>query len=70
MSNEKEGRSRVWISWYNRPRVFDNGIVWFRVSVRLRRWHPLGGLWFSRTWPFVRVLPPQSDGPRGPLRRP
>jgi hypothetical protein len=59
--------SRVWVSWYNRPRKFSNGIVWFRVSVRLRRWHRLGGLWFSRRWPFFKVLTP-GDGPASPLR--
>jgi hypothetical protein len=59
---------RFWVSWYNRPRQFDNGIVWFRVSVRVRGWHQLGGLWFSRSRPFLRVLWPNPDGPNGPIR--
>lgn len=58
--------SRVWVSTYNVPRKFDNGIVWVRVSVRVRSWHRLGGLWFSKRRPFVRVLLPQ--GPKGPIR--
>ncbi len=59
---------RIWVSWYNYPRQFDNGIVWFRVSIRLKRWHQLGGLWFARYWPFARILFPNPDGPNGPLR--
>ena len=60
---------RFWVSWYNRPRTFDNGIVWFRVSVRIGRWHQLGGVWFSRRRPFVRPLFPDANGPNGPLMR-
>lgn len=62
------GERRFWIRWYNRPRQFDNGIVWFRVNVRLRSWHQLGGLWFSRSLPFFKVLLPQADGPRKPIQ--
>lgn len=59
---------RVYVSWYNRPRQFDNGIAWFRVSVRLRRWHDLGGLRFSRSLPFVRPLFPNREVSAGPPR--
>lgn len=57
---------RLWVSTYNWPRKFDNGIVWVRVSVRLRGWHRLGGLWLSKHRPFVRLLAPQ--GPKGPIQ--
>lgn len=56
---------RLWVSTYNWPRRFDNGVRWVRFSIRLRRWHRLGGLWFSKRWPFFKVLLPQ--GPKGPI---
>lgn len=57
---------RLWIDTYNWPRKFDNGIVWVRVSVRLRGWHSLGGLWMSKHRPFVRLMSPGA-GPKDPI---
>lgn len=65
---------RVHVSWYNRPRRFDNGVVWFHVSVRFpergfrwlplaragKRWHNVFGMWFSRGWPFLKISFPWS----------
>jgi hypothetical protein len=59
-------RRRFWVSAYNIPRKFDNGTRWVRVSIRLRGWHRLGGLWWSRHWPFFKVLLPQ--GPKRPIQ--
>ena len=66
-----ESLKRFYVSWYNRRGLkFDNGITWFRVSVRYNDdWHELGGLWWSRHWPFFSILFRDPDGPSGPPRR-
>lgn len=69
---------RFYVAWYNQrllgadgrrtgPRPFENSVVWLRVGVRLRRWHDLGGVWFGRHWPFVKLLLPSR--PAGPPTR-
>lgn len=57
MGEKVVARGRVWISTYNCwPKKFNNGIVWFRFTVKLRDWHDCGGLWFSRHVPFFKLL--------------
>lgn len=58
---------RLWVSTYNLPTKFNTRTHWIRVSVRLRRWHRVGGLWWSARFPFFKVLFPQ--GPKGPIER-
>jgi len=74
MGEKVVARGRFWISTYNCwPKKFDNGIVWLRFEVKLRHWHELGGLWFSRDFPFFKPLLPQKGrfrkghGPIEPL---
>lgn len=51
------------LTWYNRSRQFDNGIVWAR-SVTFG-W----GLWFSHAFPWIWVLSPNGQVPRWVERR-
>lgn len=51
-------KDRLWIVTYNIPRKFDNGIRWVAVNVRLFGWRQLGGVWWSKRWPFVRLIRP------------
>lgn len=60
----------VYLDWYNHPRLFNNGVIWFRVHVRIGRWREIGGLRFcrSRSMLYVQLLRPDPDGPQSPVR--